>query len=171
MDQPRKEIISWREVSKLISLIIPQFETVFELLIMLSPGGVIPAGMLAAAAGIEELLIAQVKFPPTAELDKSKLLSWPSFDHFPEDALLLEKNVLVVNKVWGSGRTIWSVHKKVESAGGIPYTCVLHYNPYRNLLKCKPDFYGAITDAFIIYPWEIDQAGLDRVLLEDGGRG
>ena len=69
MDQPRKEIVSWREVSKLISLIIPQFETVFELLIMLSPSGVIPAGMLAAAAGIEELLIAQVKFPPTAELD------------------------------------------------------------------------------------------------------
>jgi hypoxanthine phosphoribosyltransferase len=171
MDQPRKEIISWGEVSKLVSLIIPQFETEFEQIIMLSPGGVIPAGMLAAAAGIKELFIAQVEFPPTAELDKSKLLSWPSFDHFPADEVLFDKKVLVVKDVWGSGRTIWAVHKKVETAGGMPCTCVLHYNPYRNLLKVKPDFYGAITDAYIIYPWEIDQAGPDRVLLEDGGRG
>ena len=59
----------------------------------------------------------------------------------------------------------------VETAGGNPYSCVLHYNPYRNLLKIKPDYYGAITDAYIIYPWDIDQAGPARVLLENGGRG
>jgi hypothetical protein len=32
---------------------------------------------------------------------------------------------------------------------------VLHYNPYRNLFgNAKPDYYAAVTDAFIIYPWE-----------------
>jgi hypoxanthine phosphoribosyltransferase len=162
MDQPRKEIIS---------IIIPQFESVFDSIIMISPSGVIPAGMLAAAAGIGELMIAQVDFPPDTDLEKSKLLSWPNFTHFPPHEMLLEKRVLVVNNAWGSGRTTWSVYKQVETVGGIPCSCVLHYNPYRNLLKCKPDYYGAITDAFIIYPWDLDQAGPNRVLLENGGRG
>ncbi len=52
-----------------------------------------------------------------------------------------------------------------------PSTCVLHYNPDRNLLKYQPDYYGAITDAYILYPWDMDQAGPDRVYLENGGQG
>ena len=171
MDQSRKEIITWRELSKLVSLVIPQFETVFDSIIMISPSGIIPAGMISAAAGIEELLLAQVDLPPEADQEKSKLFTWPSFIHFPDNELLIDKKVLVVNNAWGSGRSTWAVHQRVEGAGGMSCTCVLHYNPYRNLLKHVPDFYGAITDAYIIYPWDIDQAGPDRVLLENGGRG
>lgn len=171
MNQLRKEIISWREVSKLVSLIIPQLEIVFDSVLMVSPSGVIPAGMLAAAAGIGELLIAQVEFPPDSDLEPTKLYSWPTLIHFPADEVLEEKKVLVVNNAWGSGRTTWSVAKQVEGAGGMACTCVLHYNPYRNLLKYHPNYYGAITDAFIIYPWDLDQAGPDQVLLENGGRG
>ena len=73
MDQPRKEFISWREVSKLVSVIIPQFETVFDSVVMVSPSGIIPAGMVAAAAGIEEMMIAQVNFPPDSELEGKNL--------------------------------------------------------------------------------------------------
>ncbi len=171
MAQPRKEIISWREVSKLIGILTDQLETEFDQLIMVSPGGVIPGGMLAAAAGIEELLLAQVAFPPDPDEEKSKLFSWPTFLQFPEHELIDEKNILVVNNAWGSGRSTRAVQKRVDSAGGIAYTSVLHFNPYRNLLKCEPDYYAAITDAFIIYPWEIDQIGPDRVLLENGGKG
>jgi len=171
MNELRKEIISWREVSKLVSLIVPQFETVFDSILMVSPSGVIPAGILAAAAGITELLIAKVEFPPDSDLEPSKLFSWPTFLQFPEDDLLLDKKVLVVNNAWGSGRTTWAINKQVETAGGMACTCVLHYNPYRNLLKYHPDFFAAITDAYIIYPWDIDQAGPDHVLLENGGRG
>jgi hypothetical protein len=33
---------------------------------------------------------------------------------------------------------------------------VLHFNPYRSLFgTVRPDYYAAITDAFIVYPWEI----------------
>ena len=171
MNETRKEIISWQEVSKLVSLIVPQFETDFDSIVMVSPSGVIPAGILASAAGISDLQIAQVEFSPGNEMEPSKLFSWPSFLHFPEDEILLQKKVLVVNNAWGSGRTTWAVNKQVESAGGMAWTCVLHYNPYRNLLNYHPDYYGAITDAYIIYPWDLDQAGPDQVLLENGGRG
>jgi hypoxanthine phosphoribosyltransferase len=171
MNELRKEIISWQEVSKLISLIIPQFEIVFDSILMVSSSGVIPGGMLATAAGITELMIAKVEFPPDSELEPTKLFSWPTFVQFPAEDLLADKMVLVMNNAWGSGRTTWAISKQVESAGGSACTCVLHYNPYRNLLKYHPDYYAAITDAYIIYPWDIDQAGPDQVLLENGGRG
>lgn len=171
MEQPRQELISWEEVGKLVFHLKEQFQTEFETIIMISPSGVIPAGLLASAMGITELLIAQVKFPPDPDQEKSKLLTWPDFILFPEDENLLYRNILVVNNAWGAGRSTRAVQKKVEIAGGIPSTCVLHFNPYRNLLKCEPDFYGAITDAYIIYPWEIDPEGPSHILLKNGGRG
>jgi hypoxanthine phosphoribosyltransferase len=171
MVQPRKEIVSWQEVSQLIAQILPQFEAEFNAIIMISPGGIIPTGMLAAAAGINEIYLAQVNFPLESDLEEAKLFTWPKVTQFPTEAPLEGKNVLVVNNAWGSGRTTWTVYKQVQGAGGFPCTCVLHYNPYRNLLKYQPDFYGAITDAYIIYPWDLDQAGPDHVYLENGGRG
>jgi hypoxanthine phosphoribosyltransferase len=78
--------------------------------------------------------------------------------------------LLLVDDVWGSGRTITAVKNRVSSAGGFPETCVLHYNPYRTLFNnSKPDYYADVTDARIIYPWEIDR-GADRVLLGEGDR-
>jgi hypoxanthine phosphoribosyltransferase len=171
MNELRKEIITWQEVSKLVSLIIPQFEIVFDVILMVSPSGVIPAGILAAGAGITDLQLAQVEFPPGSEFEPSKLITWPTFLQFPADDLVLDKNVLVVNNAWGSGRTTWAVNQQVEHAGGMACTCVLHYNPYRNLLKYHPDYFAAVTDAYIIYPWDLDPAGPDQVLLKNGGRG
>jgi hypothetical protein len=56
----------------------------------------------------------------------------------------------------------------VSVAGGFPYTCVLHFNPYRNLFSTtKPDYYAAITDTHIVYPWEVNR-GPDMVLLGEG---
>lgn len=171
MEQPRKEFISWREVNKLVSLLPPQFDSVFDTIIMITPNGIIPGGILAASTGIEDLHVAKVEFSPEADLKKAKLFSWPTFNLFPDNQQLEGKKVLVVNNAWGSGRSTWAIKKQVESAGGSPCTCVLHYNPYRNLLKYQPEFYSAITDAYIIYPWEIDLQGPESVLLENGGRG
>jgi len=171
MQQTRREIISWEEVEKLVAHLLPQLETEFDLVVAISPSGVIPGGLLASAMGLENILIAQVEFSPEIDENKSKLFSWPNFLYFPEDEHLEGQNVLVVNNAWGAGRTTRAIQKRVENRGGIPYTCVLHYNPYRNLLNCEPDYYGAITDAYIVYPWEIDWGGPERVLLTNGGRG
>jgi len=47
------------------------------------------------------------------------------------------------------------VKNHVSGAGGLPYTCVLHFNPYRNLFgNARPNYYAAVTDAYIVYPWE-----------------
>lgn len=166
MPPTRNEILTWEDVDKLIAHLLPQFDEEFEAMVMITRGGLIPGGLLAEAMGINHLLTAAVDFPAQVEMEKAKLMAWPQFIQFPEDHLLRGRRTLVVDDVWGSGRTITSVKIRVSAAGGFPFTCVLHFNPYRNLFgSARPDYYAAITDAHIVYPWEIDR-DVDRMLLE-----
>ena len=166
MPPTRNERLTREEVDQLINHLIPQFDEQYEAMLMITRGGIIPGGLLAEAMGITHLLTAAVDFPAQVEMEKAKLMAWPQFIQFPEDYLLRGRRTLVVDDVWGSGRTITSVKIRVSAAGGFPDTCVLHFNPYRNLFgSARPDYYAAITDAHIVYPWEIDR-GLDGVLLD-----
>jgi len=166
----RRELLTWQDVDSLIDHLIPQFRTEFEAMVMISRGGVVPGGILAEALGVQDLLIAAVDFPYEAERERAKLLAWPKFIQFPEDEQVVGRRVLVVDDVWGSGRTITAVKSRVASAGANVFSCVVHFNPYRSLFsQAKPDYYSAITDAHIVYPWEV-RRGTDRVLLDEPER-
>ena len=165
MPQMRKEALTWDDVDKLIEHILPQFQGDFETMVIITRGGIVPGGLLAEATGIASILTASVDFPAEAERQKTGLFAWPRFIQFPNDDLLRGQRCLVVDDVWGSGRTITAVKNRIAAAGGIPSTCVLHFNPYRTLFgSVRPDYYAAITDAHIVYPWEIDR-GPDKVRL------
>ena len=167
MQPLRNEVLTWDDVDKLVDHLLPQFDEEFEAMVMITRGGLIPGGLLAEAMGITHILTAAVDFPTQMQMEKAKLMAWPQFIQFPEDRALHGRRALVVDDVWGSGRTITAVKIRVKAAGGIPFTCVFHFNPYRNLFTpSKPDYYAAITDARIIYPWEINR-GPDRVELPD----
>ncbi len=169
--QMRREVLTWQDVDKLIDHLLPQFEREYDSIVMITRGGIIPGGMLAEAMGITHVLTAAVDFPHEMEVEHSKLFAWPQFIQFPSDDKLSGYRILVVDDVWGSGRTITTVKNRVAAAGGLPSTCVLHFNPYRNLFgTARPDYYAAITDAYIIYPWEIDR-GPDRLLRLALGQG
>jgi hypoxanthine phosphoribosyltransferase len=163
--EPRREMISWEEVDKLIDYLLPQFKREFTAMVMITRGGIVPGGMLAEAMGITHILTAAVDFPAQMRSERASLMAWPEFIQFPADDKLRGRPTLIVDDVWGSGRTITAVKNRVSAAGGFPETCVLHFNPYRNLFgNARPDYFAAVTDAFIIYPWEIGR-GTDRVLL------
>jgi hypoxanthine phosphoribosyltransferase len=162
----RSELLTWEDVEILLDHLIPQFETEFDAMVIVTRGGVVPGGMLAEALDIMDVLTASVDFPLEAQQKAAKLLAWPRFIQFPEDERLSGRHILVVDDVWGSGRTITAVKNRVAALGGIPYTCVLHYNPYRSLFgPAKPDYFAAITDAYIIYPWELER-GPDKILRD-----
>jgi hypothetical protein len=161
----RNEILTWEDVDKLIDHLLPQFDQAFEAMVLVTRGGLIPGGLLAEAMGITHILTAAVDFPAQVEMERAKLMAWPQFIQFPEDRQVRGRHTLVVDDVWGSGRTITAVKIRVSAAGGFPSTCVLHFNPYRNLFgSARPDYYAAVTDAHIIYPWEVNR-GPDHVLL------
>lgn len=163
----RREMLTWEDVGKLIEHLLPQFEGDFDAMVMITRGGIIPGGILAERMGLTHILTAAVDFPSQSEMEKNKLLAWPQFIQFPDDRMVKNRRALVVDDVWGSGRTITAVRHRVTAGGGTPLTCVLHFNPYRNLFSsARPDYYAAVTDAHIVYPWEIDR-GLDRILASE----
>ena len=155
----RQEWLTWDDVDKLVDVLLPQLRAAgsFDQMVMITRGGVIPGGLLCEALDITSVLTAAVDFPRELDLgDKARLLVWPSFLQFPDDTLLDGQRILIVDDVWGSGRTSTAVKSRCQSAGATAFTCVLHFNPYRSLFsRAEPDFYGAVTDAYIIYPWEI----------------
>ncbi len=163
----RRELLTWEDVDRLIDHLIPQFKTDFDAMVIITRGGIVPGGMLSETLNIQRVLTAAVDFPYEYERRAAKLFAWPEFIQFPEDSQLVDRRVLVVDDVWGSGRTITAVKNRVTAARGVPSTCVLHFNPYRSLFtQAEPDYYAAITDAHIVYPWEIDR-GSDKVLLDE----
>ncbi len=173
MMMQRKEMLTWNDVDQLIDHLLPQFETEFEAMIMITHGGIIPGGMISEALRLDKILTAAVDFPNELQMEderkQGRLLAWPKFVQFPDDSLLRGQRILVIDDVWGSGRTITAVRNRIFSAGGQPFTCVLHFNPYRNLFgSVRPDYFAAITDAHIIYPWEINR-GTD--VVPAAGRG
>jgi uncharacterized protein len=164
----RREIITWEEVDRLIDYLLPQFRREFTAMVMITRGGIVPGGLLGEALNVTHILTAAVDFPAQSEMEKASLMAWPTFIQFPTDDQLRGRPTLIVDDVWGSGRTMTAVKNRVSAAGGFPETCVLHFNPYRSLFgSVRPDYYAATTDAFIIYPWEIDR-GVDKAML--GGK-
>jgi hypoxanthine phosphoribosyltransferase len=163
----RRELLSWEEVDRLIEHLIPQFRVEFDAMVIITRGGIIPGGMLCEKLNIEEVVTAAVDFPFEAERQATKLMAWPQFVQFPADSLITGRRLLVVDDVWGSGRTITAVKNRISGARGDPHTCVLHFNPYRSLFsQARPDYYAAVTDAHIVYPWEIDRPP-DKILLDE----
>lgn len=166
-NEPRQEMISWDEVDRLVDQLIPQFKREFTAMVIITRGGIVPGGMLAEAMDVTHVMTAAVDFPAQSINERSKLMVWPEFIQFPSDDKLRGRPTLIVDDVWGSGRTITAVKNRVSAAGGFPETCVLHFNPYRNLFgQVRPDYFAATTDAFIVYPWEIDR-GPDLAVLDE----
>ena len=51
----------------------------------------------------------------------------------------------------------------MQAAGGRAEAAVLHYKPTSSLFRgAGPDYYAAVTDHFVVYPWEV-QRGPDRI--------
>ena len=150
-----REELSWQDVEALMDHILHQVAGNFDVVLIITRGGIIPGGMIAESLDIRDVLIAAVEFPSAPELEE---FAWPTFQQFPSDALLRGRRILIVDDVWDSGRTINTVRGRVEAAGGYPRTCVIHYKPKHSRFRDRrPDFYGAVTDRWIVYPWEINR--------------
>ena len=150
-DDLQREILSWTDVDKLIDHLIPQFRGEFDGLLMITKGGLIPGGILSEAMDIKHVLTAAVYFPD--EVDEK--LAWPTFMQFPSDTLLMGRRILIVDDIWANGRSIMIVQGRLTAAGCECETAVLHYRQKSNLFPgMGPDYYGAITSRYIVYPWE-----------------
>ena len=145
-----KEILTWDDVDMTAAHLLPQFNGEFDALVMITRGGLFPGGILCEAMDIKAVHTAAVKLADTP----GETMAWPAFLQFPADSLVKGKRLLVVDDIWAEGVNMVAVKSRLEAAGAYVETAVLHFRPRDNLFpNAGPDYYGAITDRFIVYPW------------------
>lgn len=125
----------------------------YDVVLVITRGGLVPAGMLAYRLGLRDILVAAVAFYD----DAGQTAEHPMFFQFPSDPLLHDRRVLVVDEVWDTGTTIAAVVDRVKIAGGRPTTAVLHYKPARSRVSLIPDHFVVATDGWVVYPFKHGQ--------------
>ena len=148
---PARDIVTWDDLDRLVAGLAERLATdQFDVMLAITRGGLVPAGMLAYRLGIRNILVAAVEFYD----DEGRPGPKPTFLQFPADPLLRGQRILIVDEVWDSGTTIVAVADRVRQAGGDPTTVVLHYKPEHSKVADVPDFYAATTAAWVVYPFK-----------------
>jgi hypoxanthine phosphoribosyltransferase len=148
---PQRDIVTWQELDRLVGVLAERLAgRDFDVLLAITRGGMVPAGMLAYRLGLRDILVAAVEYYDAAGQPGPH----PTFLQFPADPQLRGLQVLIVDEVWDSGTTINAVTERVRQAGGLPTTAVLHYKPARSVGLATPDVHAVETDAWVVYPFK-----------------
>ncbi|MBV7330042.1 phosphoribosyltransferase [Chloroflexi bacterium TSY] len=147
--------LSWHDLEELVSQLTFKLNTPYDVILVITRGGIIPGGMIAEALHMKDVLSASVLFPEEQSEYASTKLSWPRFTYFPDDSVLEGRKILVVDNLWYRGRTVMAVKGRIETAGGFPEIAVLHWKNESSLFPDQePDFYAEQTEDFVHYPWQ-----------------
>ena len=148
---PHRDIVSWDDLDRLVAQLADRLAGErFDVMLAITRGGLVPAGMLAYRLRIRNILVAAVEFYD----DHGQPGPRPTFLQFRADPLLRGQRILVVDEVWDSGTTIHAVTERVRQAGGLPTTAVLHWKPERSAVPGEPDVHAVTTDAWVVYPFK-----------------
>lgn len=154
-----KKVLTWSDVEGLVQRLVSRISDprTYDAILCVTRGGMIPACLISEALNIRNIMAAAVMFPEGLGQKNKR----PFFWQFPEDELLRGKRVLVVDDVWSDGRIVMAVKVRIIAAGGRPEVAVLHYRPAESdYPNDQPDFTAAVTQEWIIYPWDLaGQAG------------
>ena len=148
-----KDIVSWDALADMVADLANRVTGEYDVMLAITRGGLVPAGMLAYRLGIRNILVAAVEYYD----DEGKPGPHPTFLQFPADPILRGQRVLIVDEVWDSGTTIHAVTERVRQAGGDPTTAVLHYKPDRSRVPGTPDHHVVTTDRWVVYPFKAGQ--------------
>lgn len=145
-----KDVVTWDALEAMVADLARRVGSDYDVLLAITRGGLVPAGMLAYRLGLRNILVAAVEYYD----DEGRPGPKPTFFQFPADPLLRGQRVLVVDEVWDSGTTIHAVVERVRQAGGTPTTAVLHYKPTRSTVPSVPDHHVVTTDRWVVYPFK-----------------
>jgi len=147
---PDTLVLSWEDLDRLVARLAERAGREHDVVLAITRGGLVPAGMLAYRLDLREILVAGAVF----YLPDGGTHDTPLIGHFPEAALLDGRRVLVVDEVWETGETMTEVLARVRAAGGRPTSAVLHYKPGRSRVQGAPDVHADIVDGWVTYPYK-----------------
>jgi len=147
---PATIVLSWDDLDALVARLASIVGREFDLVLAITRGGLVPAGMLAYRLDLREILVAGVEFyrPEGGTHER------PRIGHFPADSLLTGRRVLVVDEVWETGETMTEVVARLRAAGAVPVSAVVHYKPGRSRVAGTPDHHAATVDGWVTYPYK-----------------
>jgi len=152
MSEPIKDIVTWEDLERLVAELADRLVAgpPPDVVLAISRGGLVPAGMIGYRLGWRDMLLAAV----VVYDDEQGFRGHAEFLQFPADEHLRGKRVVIIDEVWDSGSTIAAVSERVKAAGGFPVTAVLHYKPKRSRVDLVPDHFVVETDAWVVYPFK-----------------
>lgn len=152
LSEPVKINVTWDDLDALVAELAARLAAAPkpDVVLAISRGGLVPAGMLGYRLGWRDMLLAAV----VVYDDEQGFRGEAEFLQFPPDDQLRGKRVLVIDEVWDSGTTIAAVSERIRAAGGEPITAVLHYKPGRSRVDLVPDHYIVETNDWVLYPFK-----------------
>ena len=146
--------LNWEDVEELVSRLVVRLPTDYDLILVVTRGGMVPACLISERIDIRNIVAAAVMFYTGGTVDPDQKLVEPIFLEFPSDPLLHKKRILIVDDVWETGTTAMVVRRRVRDAGGKADLAVLHYKPGRSAFADRPEYYAETTEDWITYPWD-----------------
>lgn len=143
--------VTWDELDGLVGVLAERVGREFDLVLAITRGGLVPAGILAYRLDLREILVAGVEFYTTGGATHEA----PRFGHFPDAELLRDQRILVVDEVWETGETMAAVLERTRAAGGRPVSAVIHYKPGRSRVAGVPDHHAALAHGWVTYPYKV----------------
>jgi hypothetical protein len=143
-------VLTWEELDGLVARLADEVGRDHDLVLAITRGGLVPAGMLAYRLALREILVAGAEF----YRDEGGTHPAPVIGHFPDASLLAGQRVLVVDEVWETGETMTEVLARVRAAGGVAVSAVIHYKPGRSRVASAPDHWAATVDGWVTYPYK-----------------
>ena len=147
---PDTLVLSWEALDGLVANLAVQTGRDFDLVLAITRGGLVPAGMLAYRLDLRVILVVGVEFYRTEGGTHDR----PRVGHYPAEELLAGRRVLVVDEVWETGETMTEVLARLRASGANPVSAVLHYKPTRSRVSGAPDHHASIVDGWVTYPYK-----------------
>jgi hypoxanthine phosphoribosyltransferase len=157
----KTRFVSWSEIQQAIftlgNRVVKSFKP--DVIIAIAKGGLIPARILSDVLMMDEVGYIEVKFYKGVGVRSEK-----PFIKYLAIPPLKDKNVLIVDDVVDSGRTIQLVIDTLSvHAPRIMKTLVIYLKPWSTYI---PDYYYEVTNEWIVFPWEICETIKEGVVLD-----
>jgi hypoxanthine phosphoribosyltransferase len=152
MDKAEFIMPSLNDIDKMISKLTQMIKKSGfkpDILLGVSRGGLIPVAILSDKLGVESDVVGVKYYSGVKETKEKPKITQPiSYN-------VSEKRVLIVDDVADLGSSLQLVKEYVQEKGAREVRiCTLHYKPWSLV---KPEYFVEQTEAWIIYPWEVNE--------------
>ncbi|MBN1169746.1 phosphoribosyltransferase [Candidatus Micrarchaeota archaeon] len=148
------EKIGWNEIAEDCKKLAKMVDDKPDLIVGLSRGGLVPARILSDILDTKMLVLGIRFYKGIGEKEENPVIT-------QEMPKIQGKKILIVDDVADSGKSLVAAMEYLK--GNELKAATLHY---KRSSEYRPDYFVGTTDAWIIYPWEINE--IERLLKSNG---